>query len=199
MCWGERTTCASQFSPSTMWSQGSNWSSQAWRQVTLPAKPSHLPSSTLPYNWTETREHQYCETLLYRALIACSCMSSSAHLHWGHFPNYVCRNSLAPGARSKLIDWLHAVKAERLLSSALLGSNANSPLREMKPSGHLPITPQNPEQGLTKMSTCILFGDPSNKVLSPWCRPSFSSTGETARGHWGLKHESNGTRDSMSS
>lgn len=29
-------------------------------------------------------------------------------------PNYVCRNSLAPGAGSKLIYWLHAVKAERL-------------------------------------------------------------------------------------
>lgn len=29
-------------------------------------------------------------------------------------PNSVCRNSLAPGARSKLIYWLHAVKAERL-------------------------------------------------------------------------------------
>lgn len=101
-------------------------------------------------------------------------------------PNYVCRNNLAPGVRTKLIYWLHAVKAERLPSSALLGSNANSLLSEMKSFGQLPITPQKLEQGLTNMSTCILFGDPSNKVLSRWCRPSSSSTGETARGHWEL-------------
>lgn len=45
----------------------------------------HLPSSVLAYNCMETKEHQYCETLRYRALIACSCVSSSACLHWGHF------------------------------------------------------------------------------------------------------------------
>lgn len=85
MCRGERTTCARQLPPSTMWPPGSNWSRQAWRQVPFPAKPLHLPSSVLPYNWTETKEHQYYETLLYRALTACSCVSSSACLHWGHF------------------------------------------------------------------------------------------------------------------
>lgn len=96
MCWGERTTCASQLPPSIMWPVQVS-------SLLLPCDPEdqtevvrlggkwrfqlspHLPSSVLAYNCMETKEHQYCETLRYRALIACSCVSSSACLHWGHF------------------------------------------------------------------------------------------------------------------
>lgn len=39
----QRTTCKDQLSPSTLRVPGSSSGSQAWRQASVPAQPSHLP------------------------------------------------------------------------------------------------------------------------------------------------------------
>lgn len=97
-----------------------------WRQVPFPAKPSHLPSSFLPYNWTETKEHHYWETLLYRALIACSCVSSSACLHWGHSSEFCLQEQPCSWGKKQAHLLTACCKSREAPSSALLGNNANS-------------------------------------------------------------------------